>query len=95
MREGERARTRLLDIRQLNSALGYVRVGVVVPKLGQTVVRRNKLKRRLRELVRVNVLPVAQSCDVVLRARREAYEARFADLRDDVLQITQRLAANR
>ena len=92
MRAGERLRARLLDAKQLRSTHGYVRVGIVVPKLGQTAVRRNRLKRRLRELVRLHVLSLAQSCDVVLRARREAYDAPFATLREDVVRLAEQLA---
>jgi ribonuclease P protein component len=65
-----------------------VRVAIVVPKWGFTAVRRNKLKRRLRELARAHMFDVASSSDVVLRARREAYDASFDHLRDDVQRLT-------
>jgi RNase P protein component len=39
------------------SALPHARVGFVVPKYGHTSVDRNRLKRRLRELVRTRLLP--------------------------------------
>ncbi len=39
------------------SALSHARVGFVVPKYGHTSVDRNRLKRRLRELVRTRLLP--------------------------------------
>jgi ribonuclease P protein component len=61
-----------------------VRVAIVVPKWGFTAVRRNLLKRRLRELSRALLFDKASSRDVVLRARREAYDATFTDLRADV-----------
>ena len=64
-----------------------MRVAIVVPKWGQTAVQRNKLKRRLRELSRTLLLARKSSRDVVLRARREAYAASFADLRDDVQRL--------
>jgi ribonuclease P protein component len=77
-------RARLFDVRRLESPLGYVRVGIVVPKFGFTIARRNKLKRRLRELTRVELLTVTCSCDLLLRARRETYDATFARLRDEM-----------
>jgi ribonuclease P protein component len=47
-------------------------------------VDRNRLKRRLRELARVEIVPETWNVDVVLYARREAYEASFALLSADV-----------
>jgi ribonuclease P protein component len=64
-----------------------VRVAIVVPKWGFTAVRRNLLKRRLRELSRALLFDRQSSRDVVLRARREAYDATFTDLRADVEQL--------
>lgn len=93
MRGGERLRARLLDTKRLQSTHGFVRVGIVVPKLGQTAVRRNQLKRRLRELVRQHLLSLTQSCDLVLRARREAYDAPFGELQEDVVRLAEQLAA--
>jgi ribonuclease P protein component len=80
-------KARLLDVRRLASAHGHVRVAVLVPKLGFTAVRRNKLKRQMRELARHLLAQRPASCDVLLRARREAYEAPFERLQADVEQI--------
>lgn len=63
----------------------------MVPKYGYTAVRRNKLKRRLRELARQTLLPRAISCDLLLRARREAYDASFDRLREDIADVAARL----
>jgi ribonuclease P protein component len=52
-------------------------VGFVVPKHGQSNVARNRLKRRLREIARLKLLPELPPVDVVIRARREAYVAGF------------------
>jgi ribonuclease P protein component len=89
LKEGERVRARLLDVRRLNNTFGFVRVGIVVPKFGFAAVRRNKLKRRLRELARHRLLGVAQSYDLIVRARREAYAATFDGLREDVDRVAQ------
>ncbi len=59
-------------------------MGVVVPKHRRTIVQRNRLKRRLRELVRGLVLPGLDArglaLDVVVRARGEAYAASYVSL---------------
>lgn len=84
-------KAQLLDVRRLESSTGNVRVAIVVPKYGYTAVRRNKLKRRLRELARQTLLPRAISCDLLLRARREAYDASFDRLREDIADVAARL----
>ena len=92
MRSGHRLRARLFDVKHLESELGHVRLALVVPKFGFTAVRRNKLKRRLRELARQRILPRPLSRDVLVRARREAYEATFDRLRDEIDQVAEQLA---
>jgi ribonuclease P protein component len=65
-------------------------VGIVVPRHQHSAVDRNALKRRLRELVRLNLLPALRAgaaIDVAIRARREAYAATMDSLRTDVLEI--------
>ena len=84
--------SRLLDAKRLDSAAGHVRVAIVVPKFSFTIVRRNKLKRRLRELTRLHVLPRQCSCDLVIRARREAYDATFDGLLDEIQGLATQLA---
>lgn len=71
----------------MDSSAGHVRVAIVVPKHGHTAVRRNKLKRRLRELARQEVLPRRASRDVLLRARRDAYAASYPELRSVVAGV--------
>jgi ribonuclease P protein component len=50
---------------------------VIVPRHGHTAVDRNKLKRRLREIVRVDLLPHLPAVDLVIRARPTAYDQPF------------------
>ena len=85
-------RARLLDVRQLPGTTSFMRVAIVVPKLGFTAVRRNKLKRRLRELTRSHLWPLALSSDIVLRTKRDAYDASFDQLRDDIVRVGTALA---
>lgn len=60
------------------------RVGIIVPKHKHTGVERNRLKRRLRELVRTRLLPGLAAVDVVIRAMPHAYDARFEALAADI-----------
>jgi ribonuclease P protein component len=61
-------------------------VAIVVPRHGRSAVERNRLKRRLREIVRLFWLPVAPPSDLVIRARPEAYEIEFAELREGIVR---------
>jgi hypothetical protein len=63
-RTGKRVKTGVLDVRVAASPSSRAQVGVIVPKYKRTIVERNKLRRRLRELVRVRLLPVLARSDV-------------------------------
>jgi ribonuclease P protein component len=66
-------------------------VGIVVPKRGRTTSDRNRLKRRLRELIRIHVLGVLEPMDLVIHTRPEAYRASFSELQSDVLKGVARM----
>jgi ribonuclease P protein component len=66
-------------------------VGIIVRKQGQTAADRNRVKRRLRELVRLYLLPAAESMDFVIRTRDGAYTASFEQLRADLQEIMKEL----
>lgn len=82
----------MFDVKRLESDRGHVRVALVVPKLGFTAVRRNQLKRRLRELTRATLLSRTASCDVLVRARREAYDASFETLKSEIGRVAEQVA---
>jgi ribonuclease P protein component len=69
-----------------------MRVGIVVPRLGQSAVARNKVKRRLREIVRTALLPLPCSYDLVIRARGAAYRRDFEALGKEIRQLADQLA---
>lgn len=83
-RQGRRRRTPRLDIAWRGNALGHPRFGLVVPRLSHTVVSRNRLRRRLREIVRRRVLTALGPTDVVIRSRADAYRASFSELSGDL-----------
>ena len=58
--------------------MGHPRMGLIVPKFQSSAVARNRLRRRLREIWRREIQPHQPACDLVIRARREAYGAAFA-----------------
>ncbi len=68
-----------------------------MPRHKQSAVARNRVKRRLRELSRLVLLPALAPhapIDVVLRATPAAYDVGFDTLAADVTRIAQRLSPN-
>lgn len=97
-RRGKRKRTRHLDVFVSTSPVAYSRLGLVVPKHRQTAVLRNRLKRRLREAGRRELLPrlAGAGCalDVMVRARPEAYGASFAELSAELVRVAEELCSS-
>ncbi len=69
---------------------------MIVPKYRHTAVARNRLKRRLRELLRLELLPVLHALstpfDVVVRAHPPAYDRSWPDLAREMRQAARRIA---
>lgn len=89
-KRGKRSRTPHLDVLFSDSPGSFSRVGVVVPRYGHNAVRRNQVKRRLKEALRREILPrldaSGASIDIIVRARREAYGTSYARLTDELIQ---------
>jgi ribonuclease P protein component len=72
-------------------------VGVIVPKYGHNSVERNLVKRRLRTVVRCELLPKLEvggaGGDVVVRALPSAYGASFAALQLEIGTLVAKLTA--
>ncbi|MEO7997548.1 MAG: ribonuclease P protein component, partial [Gemmatimonadaceae bacterium] len=94
-KEGKRVRTASMEVRAVASLHASGRVGIIVPKYGHSSVDRNKVKRRLRELVRVETLRVLPTLDVVVRVAPRAYERKFDELREEVRKWTRQLIAQK
>ena len=80
-------RTEHLEVRASDSLLSHARAAVIVGKHGHTIVERNRLRRRLRELVRVKILSALKATDIVVRAFPSAYERNFAELSKEIDEI--------
>jgi ribonuclease P protein component len=82
-----------LDISWRENAIDHPRLGVVVPKYGRTAVARNRLRRRIREIVRRRVLGHVGAVDLVIRARSDAYASTFRDLTAELVSWSQSRSA--
>lgn len=91
---GKRSRTGHLDVYDSPSPEARSRVGIVVPRHGARIVDRNRVKRRLREILRRQVLPALDRAelrtDLLVRARREAYGADYRELHEELMSWVER-----
>jgi ribonuclease P protein component len=85
LNQGRRRRFEHLDMIWIDNTTGHPRMGLIVPKFRSSAVARNRLRRRLREIWRQHLQSEQPAWDLVIRARREAYDAPFGGLRDQLL----------
>ena len=71
--------------------LGHNRLGLTAStKLGHAVVR-NRCRRRMREVFRLNGPKLKQGWDIILVARSRTAEAPWAELNDNFLHLCKKL----
>jgi ribonuclease P protein component len=71
---------------------GPIRVGFTVSRKNGTATERNRIRRRLRELVKLlDVISMRPHCDYVLVGRRAALNRDFATMLDDLRSALLRL----
>ena len=97
LRRGRRFRSGPVDIFLSALDRGPFRAGFIVPLHGRTAVERNRLKRRLREIVRHHVLSSFEAndrfADLIVRARPAAYDASYEELTDAIIRVMRELDA--
>ena len=90
-RAGRRLRTEHLEVRTVTSLFSHVRLAVIVGKHRHTVVERNRLRRRLRELARIRLIPFHSEIDVIIRSLPAAYDVSFSTLTNEIDEIGRQL----
>ena len=85
--EGRRGSARVCTIFYRSNGLPRTRVGITTPRsLGKAVLR-NRIRRRLREVVRLNQAAIAPGWDVVLNPRPAVAEIPFPALVREILRL--------
>ena len=69
---------------------GSARIGIITSRRVGGAVERNRVRRRLREIVRAELAHLLPGAWLVIVARHRAVEAEFAELRDEWLRLASR-----
>jgi len=93
-RAGSVRSTRLLVLRSLRTSRPETRIGMSTPRTLGGAVQRNRVRRRLRELVREQLrereASMGAGWDLLLIARPEAATASHAELREALRSLLER-----
>jgi ribonuclease P protein component len=85
--KGQRRSASLCTVFLLSNGLAHSRLGITVPSRVGKAVLRNRIKRRLREIFRLNRQAIATGWDIVVNPRTQAAEAAFARLTKEFLKL--------
>ncbi len=95
-RLGKRYHTEHFVIILLENDLGYTRLGITVSKKTGNAVKRNRVKRRIREFFRLNKTHFPQGYDIVIISKKGASNLDFwrikEELGDFILDKNRRLS---
>jgi len=91
-REGRRRTSREFTAFLRPNALGLSRYGWSIKKALGGAVRRNRIRRRLREILRLHRQEIAPGWDIVIHPRSSAATADFAALTRDLLKLLPSIA---
>jgi ribonuclease P protein component len=86
-REGRRRSGREFTVFLRANGLDISRFGWSVKKALGGAVRRNRIRRRIREVVRLHRQEIASGWDVVIHPRSSVGAAKFSVLADDLLKL--------
>lgn len=85
--EGRRGSARVCTIFYRSNGLPRTRVGITTPRSVGKAVIRNRIRRRLREVIRLNQAALVPGWDVVLNPRPVVAEMPFPALVREVLRL--------
>ncbi len=90
--KGSVYRGKLFSVHVLpNNSVGKPRLGLSVSKKVGTAVKRNRVRRRLKEIFRASAVGLPDDLDFVISARPSASEASFEELRGEFLRSLRKL----
>lgn len=90
-RKGILYKGNLFSVHVLPNAVGKTRLGLSVSKKVGTAVKRNSVRRRLKEIFRVSVEGLPEGLDFVISARPASAEASFEELNEEFSRLLRKL----
>jgi len=82
-RDGRSVFSNEVGIKFLKNNLGFSRFGIIVSlKISKSAVIRNKIKRRLREIIRNHLFSLRENCDIVILTRQEIKNLDFWQIKE-------------
>jgi ribonuclease P protein component len=76
------------------NSLGRSRWGLSVPKKAGSAVVRNRIKRRLREIMRREMARIPGNRDICVLARPDAAGATLDDLRQELVMLSEKASSS-
>ncbi|MBI3209137.1 MAG: ribonuclease P protein component [Candidatus Solibacter usitatus] len=73
-----------------NSASAGPRIGFTTPRALGKAVRRNRMRRRLREAIRLQLASIAPVWDIVINPRKSMLDASWAQIQSEVRKLVSR-----
>jgi ribonuclease P protein component len=89
-RRGTVRSSRLLVLRSMRTTGSITRIGLSTPRTLGGAVQRNRVRRRLRDLVREQLIGMDGGLDLLLIARSEAGRASYSELREALRSLLER-----
>ena len=93
-REGKRRSSREFTLFVRPNGLQRSRFGWSIKKALGSAVRRNRIRRRLREILRLHRQEISPGWDIVIHPRSSAATADFSELTRELLKLIPRAPAN-
>ncbi len=89
--KGRRVTSAFFIVKFRANKLGLNRFILVVSgKVHKRAVKRNRLRRRMREIVRLHLMNTVDACDVMIIAKAEALTATYRELEKDLCTLYKR-----
>jgi len=86
-KRGARKDSRSFAVFLLANGLDHSRVGLTTPRKIGMAVTRNRIRRRVREILRAAWPLLPRGFDIVVNPRRSASERQFSDLKMELLSV--------
>lgn len=91
-KKGKKIAGKLIFLKALKNKLDFSRFGFIVSlKISKKAVVRNKIKRRLRAVIKENILNIKIGLDIIIIAKPEILDKEYKEIKNDLENLLQNL----